>query len=80
MSEVSPKVAKPQLRGLLHTQIKKNLLLTGISVVVAAVYMRFVFGDQRKRNYAEFYKNYDIDKEFDRMRNKGLFESCEPDE
>ncbi|XP_074030645.1 cytochrome c oxidase subunit 6C-like [Leptinotarsa decemlineata] len=76
MSEVTGKLPKPQMRSLLHSQIKRNLFWCGISVLIAGSYMRFVFGDGRKRVYAEFYKNYDAEKEFHRIRKKGLFDSC----
>ncbi|CAH0551792.1 unnamed protein product [Brassicogethes aeneus] len=76
MSELSP-LKKPQMRSLLHQQIKKNLALVGISVLAAGIYMRFIFGDGRKQKYADFYKTYDIEKEFERQRKKGLFDSCD---
>nr|CAI5842771.1 unnamed protein product [Callosobruchus analis] len=78
-TEVTGKLPKPQLRSLLHSQIKRNLLLAGISVLIAGCYMRFVYGDGRKKAYANFSRDYDIEKEFERMRKKGLFDSCDSD-
>ncbi|VEN39216.1 unnamed protein product [Callosobruchus maculatus] len=78
-TEVTGKLPKPQLRSLLHSQIKRNLLLTGISVIIAGCYMRFGYGDSRKKAYADFFRDYDIEKEFERMRKKGLFDSCDSD-
>ncbi|EFA07587.1 cytochrome c oxidase subunit 6C [Tribolium castaneum] len=78
MGEQVARIPKPQMRGLLHSQIKRNLILTGISCTIAGLYMKFVFGNSRKNAYAEFYKNYDINKEFHRIRRKGLFDSCDP--
>jgi cytochrome c oxidase subunit 6c len=43
------------------------------------VAQKIFVNDHRQQVYAEFYKNYDINKEFNRIRNKGLFDSCEPD-
>ncbi|KAJ3648650.1 hypothetical protein Zmor_020438 [Zophobas morio] len=80
MPEELSKLPKPQMRRLLYGQIRKNLILTGISVTIAGLYMRLVFGDGNKREYAEFYKNYDINKEFHRIRRKGLFDSCDPND
>ncbi|XP_057663368.1 cytochrome c oxidase subunit 6C-like [Diorhabda carinulata] len=80
MSELPERIPKPQMRGLLHSLIKKNLILTGISVLIAGGYMRFVYGDGNKRAYANFYLNYDAEKEFHTMRKKGLFDSCDPDD
>ncbi|CAH1116864.1 unnamed protein product [Phaedon cochleariae] len=80
MSELVGKIPKPQMRSLLHRQIKRNLLICGIGVAIAGSYMRFVYGDGQKRAYAEFYRTYDIEKEFQRMRKKGLFDSCDADD
>ncbi|XP_066139400.1 cytochrome c oxidase subunit 6C-like [Euwallacea fornicatus] len=70
------KLPKPQLRHLLHNTIKKNLILVGISITVVAAYVKYVHNDGRKQRYADFYKTYDIEKEFNIMRKKGLFDSC----
>ncbi|XP_044262497.1 cytochrome c oxidase subunit 6C-like [Tribolium madens] len=78
MSEETAKIPKPKMRGLLQAQIKRNLILTGISCTIAGLYMKFIFGNGRKKAYADFYKNYDINKEFHRIRRKGLFDSCDP--
>ncbi|XP_018579698.1 cytochrome c oxidase subunit 6C-like [Anoplophora glabripennis] len=80
MSEVTTKISKPNMRRLLYNQIKKNLIATGVSVLIAGVYMRFVFSDNNRRDYANFYKSYDINKEFETMRKKGLFDSCDPED
>ncbi|XP_044263864.1 cytochrome c oxidase subunit 6C-1-like [Tribolium madens] len=79
MSDSVSKAAKPQLRGLLHNQIKRNLIVAIGMCITAAVAQKIFVNDHRKQVYAEFYKNYDINKEFNRIRNKGLFDSCEPD-
>ncbi|XP_066139402.1 cytochrome c oxidase subunit 6C-like [Euwallacea fornicatus] len=69
-------VAKPQIRSLLRTQIKLNLIVALGMCTVAAVAMKVLYNDKRKEAYANFYKNYDINKEFEKMRAKGLFDSC----
>lgn len=97
MSEVVGKLKKPQLRGLLHSQIKRNLIVAGVLTVAVGVAHRIFVVEARKQTYADYYKlensrtiinplliaihfrTYDAEKEFNRMRNKGLFDSCEPD-
>ncbi|KAJ3648652.1 hypothetical protein Zmor_020440 [Zophobas morio] len=79
MSDAVSKTPKPQLRGLLHNQIKRNLIWACGMCFVAAVAQKFLVNDHRQNIYAEFYKKYDINKEFNKIRNKGLFDSCEPD-
>ncbi|XP_047540214.1 cytochrome c oxidase subunit 6C [Vanessa atalanta] len=69
-------IAKPQMRGLLHNVIKRNLIVAiALSAACGFSYKLFV-GNVRKRNYAEFYRTYDAEKEFEEMRKKGLFQSC----
>lgn len=56
MSGAVTKAGKPVLRGLLHNQIKKNLIV-GISLcITAGVVMKFAVNDPVKARYAEFYK------------------------
>lgn len=48
--------SKPQLRGILHTQIKKNIVgAITLSIICGAAY-KFLVADVRKRRYAEFYR------------------------
>ncbi|MCL4120733.1 UNVERIFIED_CONTAM: hypothetical protein GTU68_020911 [Idotea baltica] len=49
-------LAKPQLRGLLASQIKKHLIIGSILSVAAAVSWKVLVCDARKKKYAEFYK------------------------
>lgn len=56
MSGAVANLKKPQLRGLLHSQIKKNLIVAiGLSVVFGVAY-KFAVSEPRKQKYAEFYK------------------------
>ncbi|KAF2892487.1 hypothetical protein ILUMI_13706 [Ignelater luminosus] len=71
-------VAKPELRRLLYNQIKTNLIVSiGLGIVGGIVYKIFIC-DARKAKYSEFYRNYDIDKEFERIKSTGVFDSCPP--
>lgn len=53
--EVS-KVSKPQLRGLLAGQIKKNILFAAGVATLAAVIQKVFVNDAKKNQYAAFYK------------------------
>ncbi|CAB3229424.1 unnamed protein product [Arctia plantaginis] len=68
--------AKPQMRGLLNSQIKKNLIVSLVLAGISGVAFKMIIGDTRKRKYAEFYRTYDAEKEFEEMKKKGLFQSC----
>jgi len=69
-------IAKPKLRGLLASSIKLNLLSAIVLGTIATIATKIWFNDARKEVYGKFYKNYDINKEFEKMRKKGLFDSC----
>lgn len=49
-------VAKPQLRGLLTSQIKRNLVGMMVTSVTAALLYKIFIGDRRKQRYIDFYK------------------------
>lgn len=56
MTDAVSKVPKPQLRGLLHNQIKKNLIVAIGLCIVAGIGVKVLVNDARKAKYAEFYK------------------------
>ncbi|CAG9802937.1 unnamed protein product [Chironomus riparius] len=70
-------IAKPQLRGLLQNQIKKNLLISGVFVTVVMVAVQVFRNEPKKRDYAEFYKNYDPEAVFQRMVAGGYMQCVE---
>ncbi|XP_063629012.1 cytochrome c oxidase subunit 6C [Cydia splendana] len=69
-------VSKPVMRGLLNASIKRNLIISLALAAVSGVAFKQLVGTERKRKYAEFYRNYDAEKEFEEMKKKGLFQSC----
>lgn len=71
------RLPKPQMRGMLHAQIKRSLLLVFLNCATGGSLTYYYFYYLRKTAYAEFYKNYDIEKEFNKMRKLGLFGSCD---
>ncbi|XP_028036747.1 cytochrome c oxidase subunit 6C-like [Bombyx mandarina] len=68
--------SKPQMRGLLNAVIKRNIIVALALSGVAGFTFKQIIGNERKRKYAEFYRTYDAEKEFEEMRKKGLFQSC----
>ncbi|XP_059055893.1 cytochrome c oxidase subunit 6C-like [Achroia grisella] len=69
-------ISKPQLRGLLASSIRRNLIVALSLSAAAGFAFKQIVGNERKRKYAEFYRTYDAEKEFEEMRKKGLFQSC----
>lgn len=56
MSGAVGKAVKPQLRGLLQQQIKKNIAIAFVIAGSVAVLQKIFINDKRKQLYAEFYK------------------------
>lgn len=52
----SKTLAKPQMRGLLQSQIKKNLIVAGVLAICGGAIYKFTVAEPRKAKYAEFYK------------------------
>jgi len=70
--------ARPQLRGLLATSLKRQVAVCAGLSLVAVICTKVFVKDARIKRYEEFYKTYDADKEFERMRDLGVFRSVAP--
>merc|ERR1711874_573297 len=67
--------SKPVLRNLLLDKTKKDFLLAlGVSIAVAAAY-KFGVQEPRRKLFSDFYKTYDIEKDYARMKKAGVFQS-----
>ncbi|XP_017539775.1 cytochrome c oxidase subunit 6C-1 [Pygocentrus nattereri] len=71
-------LTKPLMRGLLAKRLRFHLPIAFVLALSAAAAFKFAVADPRKRAYADFYKNYDSMKEFNAMREAGVFESVRP--
>ncbi|EDV98834.1 cytochrome c oxidase subunit 6C-1 [Drosophila grimshawi] len=68
--------AGPVLRGLHNATIKRNLAVAlGLTAIVTVAFQIMV-NDPKKTAYVEFYKKYDANKSFERMKAAGRFQSC----
>ncbi|XP_035795794.1 cytochrome c oxidase subunit 6C-like [Anopheles albimanus] len=74
-SEVASRIQKPVLRGLHNATIKRNLIVSSVLCTIAVVAMKVLHNDPKVRDYAEFYKTYDANKAFQRMKDAGLLQS-----
>ncbi|CAG0913985.1 unnamed protein product [Notodromas monacha] len=68
-------IAKPQLRGLLLSYLKKHLIIATVLSVATGFAVKALINDPRKTAYANFYKNYDPDVEYEKMKKLGIFQS-----
>ncbi|KAK6471645.1 cytochrome c oxidase subunit 6C-1-like [Huso huso] len=71
-------LAKPAMRGLLGKRLRFHLAVAFTLSLAAAAGFKFSVTEPRKQAYAEFYKNYDAMKEFEAMREAGVFQSVRP--
>ncbi|KAI2663876.1 Cytochrome c oxidase subunit 6C-1 [Labeo rohita] len=69
---------KPAMRGLLGKRLRFHLPIAFGLALVAAATFKFTVTEPRKQAYADFYKRYDSMKEFNAMREAGVFESVRP--
>ncbi|XP_039972488.1 cytochrome c oxidase subunit 6C-1 [Xiphias gladius] len=69
---------KPVMRGMLAKRLRFHLPIAFALAFGAAVMFKYTVTEPRKRAYAEFYKQYDSVKEFNAMREAGIFESVRP--
>ncbi|KAJ9601628.1 hypothetical protein L9F63_000236 [Diploptera punctata] len=70
------RLSKPQMRGLLNATTRLHIPIALAVSAVTTVVFKFLWVDRRKAKYAEFHKNYDAEKDFERMRKAGVFNSC----
>merc|ERR1712189_165326 len=56
----------------------KHLIAAGILSVATMLAYKFAVAEPRKATYAEFYRNYDVEKEYARMREAGIFTAVRP--
>merc|ERR1712198_391560 len=74
------KIARPQMRGLLNSVIKKRMVAAfSLATVTTSLYYYFVFRDRRLA-YKKFYENYDPDREYERMKKTGIFQNFPKEE
>nr|XP_033790861.1 cytochrome c oxidase subunit 6C-2 [Geotrypetes seraphini] len=69
---------KPQMRGLLAKRLRFHMIGAFIVSLGVATLYKFGVAEPRKKAYADFYKNYDSMKEFEAMREAGVFQSARP--
>ncbi|XP_060631643.1 cytochrome c oxidase subunit 6C [Anolis sagrei] len=71
-------LAKPQMRGLLAKRLRKHMVIAFLFATGCAASYKFGVAEPRKKAYADFYKNYDAMKDFEQMRDAGVFQSVGP--
>ena len=73
---MSTALTKPQMRGLLAKRLRFHIVGVFIVSLGFAPFYKFAVAEQRKKAYADFYRNYDSMKDFEEMRKAGIFQSA----
>ncbi|CAG2178453.1 unnamed protein product [Oppiella nova] len=77
---VAGRIPKPVLRGHAQRYVRRHLFAAiGLSFA-GAIAWKYLVAEPRKRRYAEFYKNYDVEKEEKRLISLGLYDNPFPDD
>jgi cytochrome c oxidase subunit 6c len=69
---------RPQLRGLLKSNLQKHVVACALLCFTTVGCFKVFVKDARMKKYEEFYKHYDAQKDFERMRDVGVFQSVKP--
>ena len=67
-------IAKPQLRGMFMRDMKTGFTKAFIFASVATIVYKVLFYDPRQKQYADFHKDYDMEKDFERKMKAGIFQ------
>lgn len=59
----------------MHDKIKTNIAIALALTVTGGLLFKIFVGEARKKKYAEFYKTYDAENEFQEMKERGVFQS-----
>jgi len=70
----------PQMRGFLVSRFKRDMVITTILSVASVTLWRVLVVGPHKQKYADFYKTYDADADFERMKKAGVFQTVGPDD
>ncbi|KAI0227358.1 hypothetical protein LSAT2_022187, partial [Lamellibrachia satsuma] len=71
-------LAKPQLRGLLQSRLKRQFVYGVLFCSTTTGGFYFGIRKPREKKYKDFYRNLDTQKEFVRLRDAGVFHSVRP--
>ena len=75
MSSAVTKIPKPQLRGMLHAQIKWNITRAAVGSVLCTIGAYFAYYRPRRLAVANYKANSDPDAEWERQVKNGFFDS-----
>ncbi|XP_074243075.1 cytochrome c oxidase subunit 6C-like [Saimiri boliviensis] len=68
-------LAKPQMRGLLARCLRIHMVGAFLVSLGVAALCKLGMAEPRKKAYADFYRNYDPEKDFEETKKAGIFHS-----
>lgn len=66
------------MRGLLSSFLTRHFIIGSVLSLAGAGLVKVFLYDARKKLYTDFYKTYDAQADFERMRELGVFQSARP--
>ncbi|CAF3731723.1 unnamed protein product [Rotaria sp. Silwood1] len=76
----SSSAGRPVLKNLTRARVPRAGLIGCSLAVVAALACKFLVSDRHKRQISSFYKTYDPERDYARMKAAGVFKSLESQE
>ncbi|XP_077495340.1 cytochrome c oxidase subunit 6C-like [Amblyomma americanum] len=70
-------VARPQFHGLLKSHLRKHIAICLTLGVIGGAAWRYLYANPRKQRYADFYKNYDPEAEYEKMVKAGVLKPAD---
>ncbi|CAF1233592.1 unnamed protein product [Rotaria sordida] len=76
----SKSVGRPALKNLTRSRVPRAGIIGFSLGAVSALMYKFLISDRHKREISTFYKNYDPERDYARMKAAGVFKSLESQE
>jgi len=68
---------RPTLKNLTRARVPRAGIIGGSIAAVAAISWKIFISDRHKRDIASFYKTYDPERDYARMKSAGVFKTLE---
>ncbi|XP_014438256.1 cytochrome c oxidase subunit 6C-like [Tupaia chinensis] len=71
----SSALVTPQIHGLLYKHLRFHIVGAFIVSLSVAAFCKFAVAKPRNKAYANFYRNYDTMRDFEKMRKAGILQT-----
>ncbi|CAG9834012.1 unnamed protein product [Diabrotica balteata] len=67
---------KPKLHGLHKARALRNVVIALVNAGIAGFLYKTLINDKHKQTYKQWHENHNIEDEFEKIRQTGVFDSC----